>query len=208
MTSCILQRIKALLGRGTLIRTDDAPKMRTVQSEFLKGDVRDGLEHFEPYGWTSRAKPGAECLGGFFNGDRSHGVIIVTADRRYRLHIEEGEVAVFDDQGQKVHLKRDGIEVVTGKDLTATVGGNVKETVSGSVELKAASVKIDAPVEITKTLKVDGLITGQGGMMVSGGSGASVTGSMTVTSGDVVADGISLKNHTHTCPDGKTGAAE
>ena len=84
----------------------------------------------------------------------------------------------------------------------------MKETVSGSVELKAASVKLDAPVEITKTLKVAELITGQGGMMVSGGSGASVTGSMTVTSGDVVADGISLKNHTHTCPDGKTGAAE
>ena len=213
--TCIIQRIKALLGRGTLIRTDEAPMMRTVQSEFLKGDVRDGIEHFEPYGWTSRAKPGAETLGGFFNGDRSHGVIIVTADRRYRLHVEEGEVAIFDDQGQKVHLKRDGIEFVTGKNLTATVGGDVTETVSGSVtatvsgevKLKAAKVTIDAPVEITKTLTVAQLISGSGGMTVSGGSGAAVDGSLTTT-GDVVAGGISLQGHTHTCPDGKTGPAE
>ena len=216
MPLCILQRIKSMIGRGTLVRTDENPKMRTAQIEFLKGDVRDGLEHFEPYGISSRPKPGAEALAVFFGGDRSHGVIVSIADRQYRLKLEEGEVALWDDLGQKVHLKRDGISVETGLNLTAQVGGNVTETVSGnvtatvsgSVELKASNVKIDAPVVITKTLTVEQQIVGQGGMSVSGGSGASVSGSLAVTGGDVTADDISLKSHTHTCPDGKTGPAE
>lgn len=190
--------LRGLLGRGVVESVDDTPMMRTVQAEFLPGDVREGLEHFEPYGFTSRVKEGAEAIGAFFNGDRSHGVVLVTADRRFRLHVEEGEVAVFDDKGQKVVLKRDGILVETPKNLTATVGGNAVATVSGTTTLKSGAVTIDAPsVHITGTLSVDGLITGKGGLAVSGGSGAAVTGSITAT-GDITAGSISLQGHTHT----------
>lgn len=190
--------LRGLLGRGVVESVDDSPMMRTVQAEFLPGDVREGLEHFEPYGFTSRVKEGAEAIGAFFNGDRSHGVVLVTADRRFRLHVEEGEVAVFDDQGQKVVLKRDGILVETPKNLTATVGGNAVATVSGTTTLKSGAVTIDAPsVHITGTLSVDGHISGTGGLAVSGGSGAAVTGSITAT-GDIQAGSISLQGHTHT----------
>lgn len=194
----LLTLLRGLLGRGVVESVDDTPMMRTVQAEFLPGDVREGLEHFEPYGFTSRVKQGAEAIGAFFNGDRSHGVVLVTADRRFRLHVEEGEVAVFDDQGQKVVLKRDGILVETPKNLTATVGGNAVATVSGTTTLKSGAVTIDAPsVHITGTLSVDGHISGAGGLAVSGGSGAAVTGSITAT-GDITAGSISLQGHTHT----------
>lgn len=194
----LLTLLRGLLGRGVVESVDDTPMMRTIQAEFLPGDVREGLEHFEPYGFTSRVKQGAEAIGAFFNGDRSHGVVLVTADRRFRLHVEEGEVAVFDDQGQKVVLKRDGILVETPKNLTATVGGNALATVSGTTTLKSGDVTIDAPsVHITGTLSVDGHISGAGGLAVSGGSGAAVTGSITAT-GDITAGSISLQGHTHT----------
>ena len=190
--------LRGLLGRGVVESVDDSPMMRTIQAEFLPGDVREGLEHFEPYGFTSRVKKGAEAIGAFFNGDRSHGVVLVTADRRFRLHVEEGEVAVFDDQGQKVVLKRDGILVETPKNLTATVGGNAVATVKGTTTLKSGDVTIEAPsVHITGKLSVDGHISGTGGMAVSGGSGAAVTGAITAT-GDITAGAISLQGHTHT----------
>lgn len=193
----LLTLLRGLLGRGVVESVDDTPMMRTIQAEFLPGDVREGLEHFEPYGFTSRVKQGAEAIGAFFNGDRSHGVVLVTADRRFRLHVEEGEVAVFDDQGQKVVLKRDGILVETPKNLTATVGGNAVATVSGTTTLKSGAVTIDAPsVHITGTLSVDGHISGTGGLAVSGGTGAAVTGSITAT-GDIHAGSISLQNHVH-----------
>lgn len=194
----LLTLLRGLLARGVVESVDDSPMMRTVQAEFLPGDVREGLEHFEPYGFTSRVKEGAEAIGAFFNGDRSHGVVLVTADRRFRLHVEEGEVAVFDDKGQKVVLERDGILVETPKNLTATVGGNAVATVKGTTTLKSGAVTIDAPsVHITGTLSVDGHIKGTGGLAVSGGSGAAVTGSITAT-GDIKAGSISLQGHTHT----------
>lgn len=52
------------------------------------------------------------------------------------------------------------------------------------------------------------LITGTGGMAISGGSGASVQGNIQqtqgsyTTTGDVTAGSISLQSHTHTCPHG------
>ncbi|MFR4148362.1 MAG: phage baseplate assembly protein V, partial [Sutterella wadsworthensis] len=55
----------------------------------------------------------------------------------------------------------------------------------------------------TGTLTVMGLITGKGGLAISGGSGASVDGSLTTT-GDVVAAGISLDTHTHPGDSGGT----
>lgn len=118
-------------------------------------------------------------------------------------------MAIFDDQGQRVYLKRDGIDVATPKDLTATVGGSMSAEVTGNASLKAPQTMIESNVSIKGTLKVSGQISGTGGMTVSGGSGASVTGSLAVTGGDVTADGISLKGHTHDCPHGgSTGPAK
>lgn len=192
------------MARGTVSAADGQRKMRVLQCKFLAGETRDGLEHFEPYGLTSEPLTDGmpEALALFFDGDRSHGVVVCVADRRYRLKVEPGEVAIYDDIGQKVHLTRSGIEVSTPHNLTATVGGDASVVVSGSTMLTCPMVTIDAQtVHLTGALIVDGAIVGTGGLTVSGGSGASVTGSITV-SDDVMAGGISLMTHTHGCPQG------
>lgn len=200
--------LQDILARGTVSVADGSKKMRVVQVRLLADEVRDDLEHIEPYGYTSEPHTDAEAFVLFFDGDRSHGITFCVADRRYRLKdLKPGEVAIFDDQGQKVHLTRDGIVVSTGKKLEATVGGTLTATVAGAATLKAASVKIDSPtVEITGALKVAKQITGTGGMAISGGSGAAVTGDIKVSGGDVTADGISLQNHTHGGVQGGSGS--
>lgn len=51
----------------------------------------------------------------FPGGDRSHGMAVIVADRRYRLKgLARGEVAIYDDQGQSVTLTRGGIVVDGG----------------------------------------------------------------------------------------------
>ena len=92
----------------------------------------------------------------------------------------------------------------------------VLEHGSTKMTLKSDKVVIDADVEINGDVKLNGnqhttgttlveeQLTGQGGMAISGGSGASVTGSMIITSGDVKADGVGLKSHTHSDPQGGT----
>ena len=194
----LLKLIRSILGRGVLNASKEETKLRSIDAEYLPGEILEGLEHFEPYGFGSRAFAGSEVLSAFFNGDRSHGVVLVTADRRYRLQLAEGEVAIFDDQGQKVHLKRDGIFVYTPKNLNANVGGNFDATVTGTSKLKTQSLTIDSPeTTLTGNLTVHQLITGTGGLTISGGTGAHVDGSLDTT-GDAKAGNISLQNHTHT----------
>lgn len=189
--------LKNILTRAVVKLVNAANPRQRLQLSLLAGELKGGIEHVEPYGFTSHPKTGAEAVAAFFGGDRSHGVAIVVSDRRYRLQaLAEGEVALHDDTGQRIVLKRDGIDVFTDKQITATC--------TTAIVNASASTTINSPSTLcTGALTVKGLITGQGGLTISGGSGATVDGSM-VTTGDVVAGGISLQNHTHPGDSGGT----
>ena len=112
--------------RATVVLVNSANKMQTLQLKLRSDEAKESIEHFEAYGYTSRPQPGAEAVTLFFNGDRSHGVAVVVADRRFRLTaLEYGEVALHDDQGQKVHLMRDKVLVETPLDIELR-GKNIK----------------------------------------------------------------------------------
>lgn len=124
------RRVRGLVSRAVLQAVADAAKMQEVQVTVRKGDTRDGLERWQPYGLTSVPHKGAEALVLHVGGSASHGVVIAVDDRRYRLTgLEAGEVALYDDQGQSVHLKRDNkIHVktpgtVTVEAATVELGG-------------------------------------------------------------------------------------
>ena len=58
----------------------------------------------------------------FPGGMREHGIIITVDDRRYRLtSLAQGEVAMYDDLGQKIELKRDKIIVTAPKVVVVSV---------------------------------------------------------------------------------------
>ena len=97
-----------------------------------------------------------------------------------------------------VHLEESGQITITGPQLVQVNAENVETNCSQAVVNASGSAKFDTPdVILTGRLTVAGLITGTGGMAISGGTGASVTGDISVTGGDVEADGISLKDHVH-----------
>lgn len=100
--------IEDLIARGVLFAKMGFRKMRVIQAEFLAGDLRDEIEHFEPYGFTSEAKPGAEVLATSIMGDRDHTIAFCITDRRYRpVSLKDGEVCIFDDLGRQIFLRRD-----------------------------------------------------------------------------------------------------
>ena len=111
-----LQRqVLSLIGRAEVKSINAASKCQTVDVELLAGQGKAGIEHLEPYGFTSRAKSGAEAVVLFPDGDRSHAVVVSISDRRYRIKgLKTGEVAFYDDQGQTVTLTRNGIVVDGG----------------------------------------------------------------------------------------------
>lgn len=106
----LLRRVSMMLARGTVALTNAGTKLQGLQMRLLAGEVKEGMEHFEAYGFTSNPLPGAEGIAAFFDGDRSHGVVLCVADRRYRLRgLESGEVAIYTDEGDKIVLKRGNI---------------------------------------------------------------------------------------------------
>lgn len=136
--------LKNVVSRCTLALANAAGKLQQLQIRMLAGEVKDAVEHLEPYGFTSCPHPGAEGVAVFPGGDRSHGVVVVLADRRYRLQgLKTGEMAIHDDQGQSVHLTREGIVIKgAGKPIVMT---------------DAEKLRVECPIECTHDItdKVD-----------------------------------------------------
>lgn len=132
--------IKSVLVRGTVALGDSMRKLQSIQLRLLAGEVKDQVEHLEPYGFTAAPLAGAEALAGFMDGDRSHGVVIVISDRRFRLQgLQPGEVALYTDEGDRIHFKR----------------GRVIDVETTTLNIKASeSVNFDTPL-ITSTGRIE-----------------------------------------------------
>lgn len=110
--------VQNIVARAVVTALNSAKKCQALGLSLIAGEQKEDVEHLEPYGFTSAAQDGAEAVALFPSGDRSHGVVLVVADRRYRLKgLARGEVAVYDDQGQSVTLTRAGIVVDGGGKL-------------------------------------------------------------------------------------------
>jgi phage baseplate assembly protein V len=103
-------RIMMMFGRGVVRGVDDSGPRQRVQVELLKGELRDDVEHMQNYGFTSHPT-GGDAAVAFLAGSRDQGIVLVIDDRRYRIALQPGEVAIYDDLGNKVELLRDMVKV-------------------------------------------------------------------------------------------------
>lgn len=97
----------------------------------------DDREYFQHYGFTSRPLEGAEII---IIREGNHIIAVASDDRRYRLAVEDGEVALYTDEGDYIALKRNkNIKVVSGNevDITAPVA---KVTASTSCTIDSPSI--------------------------------------------------------------------
>lgn len=166
--------------RAVITLVESGAGVQLAQGEGLAGEPVQAAEVFQHYGLTSNPPAGSMAVVLPLGGKTSHGIVIATEHGSYRLQgLQSGEVALYSDEGDSVVLRR----------------GRV-------MELTTETLRITAPtgVEITtEMLTVTGRIVGQGGLAISGGSGAvaQIAGSLAVTGGDVSADGYGLKSHHH-----------
>ena len=159
------RRVQLVVGRGRITTTDDSGVVQKVQIQIGELETRDTTPRVAEYGFTSHPLPGCHGVVVFVGGDRSNGVIVATNDQQARLkNLKEGEVAIYDDQGQSVWLKRTGIEV-NGAGLP------IKVYNTPTVRVEAdTSVTLATPlVHCTQNLTVDGLLTTLNFTMLGGG---------------------------------------
>lgn len=111
--------IRLLVSRAVLALINDAAKLQRLQIQLMADEERGDVERFQDYGFTSHPRQGAEAIALSVGGSRSHMVVIAVEDRRYRLTgLEEGEVAMYTDEGDKIVLKR-------GREIEVTAGTRV-----------------------------------------------------------------------------------
>lgn len=183
--------------RGVLgaVRSDTSVQM--AQGDALSGEQIQDAELFQQYGFTSNPLPGAMAVILPVGGRTSHGIVIATEHGSYRLKaLKPGEVALYTDEGAKIVLKR-GRLIETDCDVFKV---NCKSwEVNARDKADFNTPKLQASAEMT----AKGKISGQGGMEVSGGDGASFSGNVKQTGGsfdtdgDVVAGGVSQRHHKH-----------
>jgi phage baseplate assembly protein V len=125
------RKIMLMIGRAVLTTIKDTGDYQKLQIELLNGDVLDNVTRLQNYGFTSVPKKGAEAILACVGGNHDNGFIIACGDKRYRLKgLKSGEVAIYTDEGDKIHLKRgNNIEITTNK---LTVIGDLE--ISGKVD--------------------------------------------------------------------------
>jgi phage baseplate assembly protein V len=115
------RRIRLLAARAVITLIDDASKLQGAQVKLLAGEVRDQVERFQQYGYTSVPFPGAEGIYLSLNGSRDHGVVICIDDRRYRITgLQAGEVAIYTDEDKADGKHR--IVLKRGKEIHLVAG--------------------------------------------------------------------------------------
>lgn len=140
----LTRRLRLVASRGIVKLVDDSFKLQGMQVQVYADDLRDGVERFQNYGISSVPFAEAEAIVLALGGNASHTVVIAVDDRRYRLKgMAEGEVALYDDQGQKVHLTRAGIVIDTSKDVTVTAGGDANVTATGNATIAGAEIHLN-----------------------------------------------------------------
>lgn len=126
-------RVMMAFARGVLRAVSDSTARQTLQVELLRGELRDGVERMQNYGFTAHPHPGADAAIAFVAGNREQGIALVVDDRRYRLKLQPGEVAMYDDLGNKIQLLRDRVQITAVQALeivtpNVTIAGNVAIT--------------------------------------------------------------------------------
>lgn len=133
-------RLRLVASRVVLARVDDSKGFQQVQLHALKNETRAAVDRLQNYGFTSVPHPGAEGIAVFPGGDRANGIVVALGDRAVRLRgLADGEVAMYDDLGHKVHLTRTGI-VVDGAGHQVTVTGTPKVRLECDLEVAGSIV--------------------------------------------------------------------
>ena len=160
----LARRVDNLVSRGVVKNVDDGKKLQELQVLLLDTELRDEIERFQNYGFTSAPSAGAEAVVIFPGGRRAHGLAICVDDRQYRvISLADGEVCVYDKTGSMIVLKASGdIELIPHS-------GKVKVTgdVEASGDVKAGSISLKNHTHAAGSLQY----------VNAGGTPTSVTGS-------------------------------
>ena len=183
--------------RGKLTLTQSGEPIQRVQVSGLADETLQDIEQLQQFGFTSHAPANTDVIVIPLGGDTSHGIVIASEHGSFRVkNLQSGEVAVYDESGSSIVLKR-------GKLIEI----NCDNLIINAIQ----KVQINSPLtETSQVLTAQGQINGNGGMAIQGGSGTRFTGDIEHTgdfanTGNISNNGKNIgADHTH----GETNGAK
>lgn len=155
----IKNRVMMAIARGVVKGISDGGKRQTVQVELLKDELRDGVERMQNYGLTSHPHPGGDAAVVFVAGNREQGIVLAFENRQYRVvGLQQGEVCLYDDLGNRVSLLREMVKVEAVQHLEA-IAPTIK--IVGAVTIDG-SLAVNGTSTLTGNIATTGTITNNG----------------------------------------------
>ena len=156
------QSSSVCIEHGRLLSVDDSQPTQRVVMDLLVDEQRR-VKRFQPYGMTThpplKGKPFDPSLMLMFGPTRSDGVAILVGDRTYRIkNLIEGEVCIYDDLENFIHLRRNKIEVKSkdevevnapvvdinaANQVTVNAGSTISEVAGSSITESAPTITIN-----------------------------------------------------------------
>ena len=138
-----LSRVR-IAARGVLARVvlDNGRLLGQVKG-LTDESLRDA-QLLQQYGIVSWPKPGADGVVVFLGGAPGAKVVVATYDARYTLQsLQEGEVALYTDEGDKIHLHRGGIRIESAGSIVIQAADHV-QVQADTCEVSAGDVKVNS----------------------------------------------------------------
>ncbi|KNC91098.1 phage baseplate assembly protein V [Trabulsiella odontotermitis] len=191
--------------RAVLTRITSEGGVMTAQLDGLESESLQALEVFQQYGLTSVPPSGTMAVVIPVGGNSSHGIVVATENSAYRLQaLEDGEVAIYTSEGATIVLKNGKIIESHCDEFRLYCKKHVVNATD--------SVEFNTPqLTASQNATVKGLLTGSGGMSISGDNGSGVAASFagdishtggTITSVSIRINGVEVGTHRHQTPDG------
>jgi phage baseplate assembly protein V len=160
----LYRRILMIAAPVMITATDDSEAVHRVQIR-VNGtpEIIDRAAVMQIYGLASHAPTGTDATAIFVAGQRSNVVIVATGNQRYRLRDQKpGEVALYTDEGDHVHLARGKIiEIKAGEECRITTK-KLTIKVEDVIEIEAPRIRIKGDIELDGNLTATGTVSGAG----------------------------------------------
>lgn len=134
----MMRRISTMLWKGRITTVNDSGSVQMVQVALNPQEVKD-TPRLAEYGFNSNPPVGSDVVMLCFGGNRTNGVVVATNHQGSRKKgLGSGEVVIYDNKGQSIHLTASGIVItaplgvkyvtpkmeVTGEVIDCTEMGN------------------------------------------------------------------------------------
>lgn len=170
--SPIHRRVMLMIARSTI----KVAKAATAQITTGVDEVRDDLDRLQEFGFASMPEEGAEALIVFVGGNRDHGVIVATGDKRSRPALDAGETAIYT-KDVVIKIKADKtVEIIGATKMKFPCDLEVTGKITATGIVQGSDVKTTSGTKLSTHTHPAGALVAPNGP-VTGASGSPTPGS-------------------------------